>query len=92
VPMTCMNREYLLNLVDECEAGTAQLTYDGEHAAEVLADHGWPDGDRQERAVRNAAAAAAPASTRRACKAILNNRLAGWLAVRTYLAGPSSPP
>jgi hypothetical protein len=57
--MTYMNREHLLNLADECEAGAAQLTYDGEHAAEVPADRGWPDADWQEWAVRKKAAAAA---------------------------------
>jgi hypothetical protein len=57
--MSYMNREHLLKQADRCEAGAAQLTYDGEHAVEVLADRGFPEADPQAWAVRKTAAAAA---------------------------------
>jgi hypothetical protein len=54
-----MDRQHLLDLATRCEAGADQLTYEGEHAAEVLADRGHPDADPAAWAVRKAAAAQA---------------------------------
>lgn len=49
----------LERLADRCEAGAAQLRYEAEHAAEVLAERGYPDADADEWAARKASAAAA---------------------------------
>lgn len=57
--MSYMNREHLLNLADRCEAGANTLTYEAEHAAEVLAERGYPDADPRQWAARKTAAAAA---------------------------------
>jgi hypothetical protein len=54
-----MNRAHLLNLADRCDAGADELTYEAEHAAEVLAGRGHPEADPQAWAVRKTAAAAA---------------------------------
>jgi hypothetical protein len=56
--MTYRNREHLIALADRCDKGAEQLAYDGEHAAEVLADRGWPNADAEEWAGRKQAAAA----------------------------------
>lgn len=52
-------RQEMLRLAERCEAGADQLTYEAEHAAEVLADRGYPDADAQEWAQRKRAAATA---------------------------------
>lgn len=46
-------------LAERCEAGAAQLTYEAEHAAEVLAGRGYPNVDAQQWAADKHAAAAA---------------------------------
>jgi hypothetical protein len=53
------DRKHLLKLAEQCEAGADQLTYEGDHAAEVLAERGYPNADAQEWANRKTAAAAA---------------------------------
>ncbi len=51
--------DHLRHLADRCEKAAETLTYDGEHAAQVLAERGYPDADAQEWAQRKQAAAAA---------------------------------
>jgi hypothetical protein len=53
------NRDHLAALADRCETAATQLTYEGDHAAEVLAERGYPDADAQDWAARKHAAAAA---------------------------------
>jgi hypothetical protein len=53
------NAAHLRQLADRCERGAQQLTYEGDHAAEVLADRGHPDADPNEWAQRKQAAATA---------------------------------
>ena len=58
--MTYLNREHLLALADRCEVGAEHLAYEGEHAAEVLAERaGGAQADPQEWAARKTVAAAA---------------------------------
>jgi hypothetical protein len=52
-------RQEMLRLADRCEKAAEELTYEGEHAAEVLAERGYPDADAQGWAARKQAAAAA---------------------------------
>ena len=46
-------------LAERCEAGAEQLTYEAEHAADVLAERGYPNVDAQQWAADKHAAAAA---------------------------------
>jgi hypothetical protein len=57
--MSYMNQEHLLNLADRCDAGADKLAYEAAHAAEVLADRGYPEADPQAWAARKTAAAEA---------------------------------
>lgn len=58
--MADSNRARLLDLAERCEAGAADLTYEAEHAAEVLAGRaGGDQTDPQAWAARQAAAAQA---------------------------------